>query len=189
MQNKIIIFSAPSGSGKTTIAKVLLEKIQNLEFSISACSRPQRPNEVDGEDYYFLSIEDFNRKIKNNEFLEYEEVYANNFYGTLQSEVERIWNKGMHVMFDVDAIGGMNIKKIYGERALSIFIKTPSFEDLHKRLKARSTETEESLKVRKEKAKTELGYAKEFDKVIVNDVLEVAIDEVYKTVLEFLENK
>ena len=160
MSGKVIIFSAPSGAGKTTIAKEILRRIPNLEFSVSACSRPIRKGEKDGVDYYFLTIEDFKRKIDNDEFLEWQEVYPGSYYGTLKSEMQRIWNDGKNVMFDVDTFGGINIKKIYKDKALSIFIKTPTIETLEERLKARGTETEDSLKKRMDKAKIELSYSR-----------------------------
>lgn len=185
-EGKLIIFSAPSGAGKTTLVKNLLESGLNLEFSVSATSRAKRPNEADGKDYNFISVEDFRKKIANNEFLEWEEVYKNHFYGTLKSEVERIWSNGHHVIFDVDVIGGLNIKKYYGEKALAIFVMPPSVEELENRLRKRSTETEENLKNRVDKAKHELTYASEFDKIIVNDNLKTAILDAEKLVLKFL---
>ena len=186
MNKKLIIFSAPSGAGKTTIVKELLNSGLNLEFSISACSRPKRSNEIDGKDYYFLSVGEFKNKIANNEFLEWEEVYKDNYYGTFKSEVERIWAKGNYVIFDVDVIGGLNIKKYYKEKALSVFVMPPSLKLLEERLKKRSTESEENLKKRLDKAKHELTYAKKFDKIIVNDNLETAINEAKNTIKDFL---
>lgn len=178
--NKMVIFSAPSGSGKTTIVKKILQEARyNLTFSVSACSRPKRPNETNGKDYHFLTIEDFRQKIANNEFVEWEEVYKNQFYGTLKSEIERIWKNGKNVVFDVDVVGGLNIKKQYPE-ALAIFIKPPSIEELSNRLINRQTETAETLKKRLEKAQTELGYANKFDTIIVNDKLDIAIEQTKK---------
>ncbi|MBN1768235.1 MAG: guanylate kinase [Prolixibacteraceae bacterium] len=187
MKGKLIIFSAPSGAGKTTIVKYLLSKNYNLEFSISATSRQPRVNETDGKDYYFIPLNDFKRKIENEEFLEWEEVYPDKFYGTLKSEVERIRNKGKNVVFDVDVVGGCNIKEYYGDDALSIFIQPPSVETLEKRLKARSTDNNEVIKTRVEKAKYELTFAPRFDKIIVNDKLEDAFAEAEKTLEEFLK--
>ncbi|PKP44411.1 MAG: guanylate kinase [Bacteroidetes bacterium HGW-Bacteroidetes-12] len=185
MKEKLIIFSAPSGAGKTTIIHALLEKNLPLGFSISACSRPLRNNEKHGIDYYFLSPEDFRQKIKNKEFLEWEEVYHDNYYGTLFSEVERIWKTNKSVVFDIDVIGGLNIKKVYPKESLSIFIMPPSIEILKERLLLRETETIESLKKRISKAKEEISYAKQFDRIIINDDLEKAIEETTKIVQEF----
>lgn len=183
---KLIIFSAPSGAGKTTIVHKLLESDSGVEFSVSAASRPKRQNEIDGKDYYFISVKDFKEKIKNDEFLEWEEVYKDHFYGTLKSEVERIWAKGHHVIFDVDVYGGINIKKYYKEKALSIFVMPPSIKHLEQRLRGRSTENEENLSKRLEKAEHEMSFADEFDKIIVNDNLETAIAEAKEIVTEFL---
>jgi len=188
MDGKLVIFSAPSGAGKTTIVKELLMEELGLEFSISACSRPARSNETEGEDYYFLGVDDFKKKIENDEFLEWEEVYADQFYGTLKSEVDRIWAKEKDVIFDVDVIGGMNIKKIYGDKALAVFVMPPSIEALKQRLLSRCTESEESLKKRLDKAKSELGFADQFDIQIINDQLEDAIDEAKALVFSFLSN-
>ncbi|NTW31763.1 MAG: guanylate kinase [Bacteroidetes bacterium] len=188
MEGKLIIFSAPSGAGKTTIVHQLLASRDDLEFSISACSRPKRTNEIDGVDYYFISVEEFKSKIKNDEFLEWEEVYENSFYGTLKSEVERIWAKGKHVIFDVDVVGGLNIKKYGQQRALAIFVMPPSIEILEERLNNRSSETSETLKKRLEKANYELTFANKFDRIIINDNLESAIKESKATVEEFISN-
>ena len=157
-QGKAIIFSAPSGAGKTTIVRYLLKKELPLLFSISACSRNRRPNEIDGKDYYFLCIDDFKAKVANNAFVEWEEVYENNFYGTLKSEIDRIWGSHQHVVFDVDVVGGLNLKKHFGDRALSIFIEPPSLDVLFKRLKNRATESEKSLNKRIEKATHEMKF-------------------------------
>ncbi|QGY45383.1 guanylate kinase [Maribellus comscasis] len=187
-KGKLIIFSAPSGAGKTTIVKHLLTKKLNLEFSISATSREKRHTETHAKDYYFLSEIEFLEKIKNDEFLEWEEVYKGTSYGTLKSEVERIRNQGKNVIFDVDVIGGLNIKRFYGDEALAIFVKPPSVEELKNRLTNRSTETEERIKTRIAKAKYELGFADQFDVIIVNENLEEAFVEAEKIVNIFLES-
>ena len=186
MEGKLIIFSAPSGAGKTSIVKALLNDNPLLEFSVSATSRPKRPGEVDGKDYYFLSPEEFRERIQQGLFLEWEEVYPDSFYGTLHSELERIWNKGRHVVFDVDVIGGLNIKKQYPTRSLAVFIRPPSLEVLKNRLVNRKTETEESLAKRLGKAEQEMGFAVKFDKVIVNDQLQEAIETAKAAVNEFI---
>jgi len=186
MEGKLIIFSAPSGSGKTTILKQLLAKGLPLEFSVSACSRPMRKGEVDGKDYYFLSAEEFKEKIANDEFLEWEEVYSGSFYGTLKSEVSRIWQAGKHVVFDLDVLGGVHVKKIYKEKALAIFVQPPSIEELEKRLVSRSTETPETLKKRLDRAKMELSYEKEFDECIINDNLQNAIEKAEILIRNFI---
>lgn len=188
--NKLIVFSAPSGSGKTTIVKHLLQNTDlPLEFSISAASRDPRGEEVHGKDYYFLSIEDFKAKIANNEFIEHEEVYTNNFYGTLKSEVERIWALGKAVIFDIDVIGGLNIEKQFPEETLSIFVQPPNKVELEKRLRGRATETEEKIQMRLAKADRELSYAEKFDAIITNDNLEIAKQEAYQLVSKFLNKK
>jgi len=187
IKGKCIIFSAPSGAGKTTIVHSLLSKKLGLSFSVSACSREQRGKEIDGVDYHFLGVEGFKQKIEENAFIEWEEVYANNYYGTLKSEVEKIWERAETVVFDVDVIGGTNLKKIFGENALSIFIQPPSYEELERRLRHRSTETEEKIQLRMAKANEELGYASQFDKVIINDDLEKAIQETENTIRTFIE--
>ncbi len=185
-EGKLLIFSAPSGAGKTSIVKGVLARVPGLAFSISACSRPKRPGERDGVDYYFLSPDAFRRKIKDNAFLEWEEVYPGSYYGTLRSEVERIWQQGKHVVFDVDVAGGLNIKSQYPERSLAVFIRPPSLEALRERLTNRGTETEESLRKRLGKAEEELSCANQFDHVLVNDVLENAIDEACELVKKFV---
>jgi len=185
---KLIIFSAPSGAGKTTIVHHLLNSDLQLEFSISAASRGKRPNEVDGKDYYFLSADDFRKKIKNEKFLEWEEVYKDHYYGTLKSEIQRIWDKGNHVIFDVDVIGGLNIKKYYKEKALSVFVMPPSIGHLEERLRNRSTESERNLQKRVEKAEHELTYAEQFDVVIVNDDLDLALMEAKDVVKDFINS-
>ncbi len=187
LKGKLIIFSAPSGAGKTTIVKHLLTQDFNLEFSVSVTSRAPRKNEIDGKDYHFISAEDFQRKIKNNEFLEWEEVYSGIYYGTLKSEVEQIRNKGINVIFDVDVVGGLNIKKFYGDEALAIFIQPPSIEELQNRLKSRSTETEEKIQMRIAKAVHELIFANQFDIIIVNENLEKACTEAEKLIKSFLK--
>lgn len=186
-KGKLIIFSAPSGAGKTTIVKRLLQKDFNLEFSISATSRKARPNEIDGQDYYFLSPVEFEKKVEDKQFLEWEEVYMGTCYGTLKSEVERICNLGKNVIFDVDVVGGLNIKNFYGEEALAIFVQPPSVEELEKRLRFRSTETEEKIKVRLAKARQELSFANQFDAIVVNDQLEKAVKEAGNIVKRFLK--
>jgi len=185
--NKLIIFSAPSGSGKTTIITEVLKSFPNLEFSVSACSRKPRKGEVHGKNYYFLSINEFKQKIANDEFVEWEEVYKDNFYGTLKSELHRIWNKGNHVVFDVDVVGGINLKKKFPDNSLAIFIKAPSIEALEQRLRNRGTETEEQIQKRIGKAQKELEYSKYFDIVIVNDVLDIAVNETIDAIKRFLE--
>jgi guanylate kinase len=186
MKGKLIIFSAPSGAGKTTIVKHLLQKKFGLEFSVSATSRKPRPVEIEGKDYYFLSAEAFRKKIENDEFLEWEEVYNGIFYGTLKSEVERIRNTGKNVIFDVDVVGGLNIKKYYGNEALAVFVQPPSVEELKKRLQNRSTESEEKIKMRIAKAEKELEFARKFDVIIVNDDLSKALNEAENVISEFL---
>ncbi len=186
MTGKVIILSAPSGAGKTTIVKYLLEQDLQLEFSISACSRQMRPGEKHGVDYYFLEINDFKKKIDNNEFIEWEEVYEGNYYGTLKTEIERIWKNGKHVLFEVDVKGGISLKKIFKEKALSVFIKPPTVNDLRERLKLRSTETVEIIEKRMQRAEEELSFEKQFDIVIVNDKLEEAKEKSYQIVKEFI---
>lgn len=175
---KLIVFSAPSGSGKTTIVRHLLKQPKlNLEFSISATSRERRGQEVDGKDYYFLSAKEFKQKIKNKEFLEWEEVYRDNFYGTLKTEVERIWAMGKHVIFDIDVSGGLRIKRKYPEQTLAIFVKPPSIDELKIRLKKRKTESDDKINMRIAKASAELATAPLFDTIIVNDTLEHALEQ------------
>lgn len=187
MDGKLIIFSAPSGSGKSTIINYLLEQGLNLKFSISATSRAPRGEEKDGVEYYFLSPEEFRKRIAAGDFLEYEEVYADKFYGTLKSEVERIFKAGDNVIFDVDVVGGCNIKKYYGNRALSVFIQPPSVEELRRRLVGRNTDSPEVIESRLAKAEYELGFAKQFDVVIINDDLDKAKEETLRTVKNFLD--
>lgn len=185
-EGKCVIFSAPSGAGKTTIVHALLKELDYLRFSISACNRLPRINEKDGIDYHFLSTEDFQKKIENGDFLEWEEVYQGNYYGTLKSEVQRIWNEGKVVIFDVDVIGGLNLKKQLGDQALAIFVSPPSLEALEQRLRFRSTETEEKIQTRIGKAKYELSFVDEFDINLVNDVLDVAIAKAKLQVKHFV---
>jgi guanylate kinase len=189
MQGKLIIFSAPSGAGKTTIVRHLLEQDLNLEFSISATSRGMRHTETDGKDYHFLSPEEFRSKIANDEFLEWEEVYAGTFYGTLKSEVDRIRSIGKNVIFDVDVVGGCNIKKYYGDEALAVFVQPPSVEELRKRLVARSTDSPEVIEKRVAKAEYELTFANQFDCIIVNNMLERAFAEAEKCIREFINKQ
>ena len=189
MAGKLVILSAPSGAGKTTIVHALLNADLGLEFSVSACSRPIRGNEEDGKDYYFLGIEEFKQKIDEDAFLEWEEVYNDHYYGTLFSEVERIWAKGNHVIFDVDVYGGLSIKKTYKNKALAIFVMPPSIEVLKDRLRTRSTDSEENIAKRIDKAKLEISKAKEFDVVIVNDDLQLAIAEAKTIISDFLNNE
>ncbi len=187
MENgKLIIFSAPSGAGKTSIVKGVLQETPDLAFSVSACSRPKRQNEQDGLDYYFMTPDAFRKKIKEDAFLEWEEVYPGSYYGTLRSEVERIWKSGKHVVFDVDVAGGLNIKRQYPDQALAIFIQPPSLEELEKRLINRGTETPESLQKRVGKAAFELTFAKDFDAIIINDDLNRAIRETIQIVIKFI---
>ncbi len=186
-QGKLIIFSAPSGSGKSTIINEILQKEFNLEFSISATSRVPRGEERDGKEYYFLSPDEFKEKIKNNELLEWEEVYPGTFYGTLKSEVTRITAKGNNVIFDLDVIGGLNIKKMYGAKALSIFIQPPSFDELKKRLTSRGTDSSDKIEERLAKVEEELSYADMFDTVIINDDLDKATISTEKALINFLK--
>ncbi len=187
-QGKLIIFSAPSGSGKTTLVHHLLQQPElNLAFSVSVASREKRPNEVDGKDYYFISPEEFQQKIIEEAFVEWEEVYKNNYYGTLKSEVKRLLNEGKNVIFDIDVKGGLNIKKQYPDNSLAIFVQPPSITELKHRLETRQTETPEKIKMRIDKADEEMQYAKDFDVIIINDDLEKAKEEAYHTVKSFLE--
>lgn len=189
-KGKLIVFSAPSGSGKTTIVRHLLEQDDlNLEFSISATSREKRGIEQHGKDYYFLTTEDFKSKIKNEEFLEWEEVYRDNFYGTLKTEVERIWAKGKHVIFDIDVSGGLRIKRKFPEETLAIFVKPPSIDELKIRLKKRETESQDKINMRVAKASAELATAPLFDEVILNDDLDKALTEAYNLVNSFVNSE
>lgn len=187
MAGKLIIFSAPSGSGKSTIINYLLTQNLNLTFSISATSRAPRGTEQNGVEYFFLTPEEFKQRIANDEFLEYEEVYKDRFYGTLKAQVEKQLAAGQNVIFDVDVVGGCNIKKFYGDRALSVFIQPPSLEELRKRLTGRGTDAPEVIESRLAKANFELSYAEKFDVVIVNDNLEKAQAEALKTIRDFIQ--
>jgi len=186
-EGKLIVFSAPSGSGKTTIVRHLLKQEElNLEFSISATSREKRGEEVNGKDYYFLSAKEFKTKIKNEAFLEWEEVYRDNFYGTLKTEVERIWALGKHVIFDIDVSGGLRIKRKFPEQTLAVFVKPPSIDELKIRLKKRKTESADKINMRIAKASAELATAPLFDVVIENDNLDKALNEAYALVSNFI---
>lgn len=184
---KLIIFSAPSGSGKTTIVKYLLDQPElNLAFSVSATSRPRRGKEKHGINYYFMSVSEFKRHIKNEDFLEWEEVYRDNFYGTLKSEVERLWAEGKNVIFDIDVVGGLRIKKKFPDKTLAVFVKPPSVDELKIRLKKRSTESEDKINMRVAKASVELATAPQFDTIIKNYDLDVALKEAHKLVADFV---
>lgn len=189
MRGKLIIVSAPSGSGKSTIVNWLMQEHPELKlyFSISCTSRAPRGTERDGVEYFFLSPEEFKAKIQQGEFLEYEEVYENRFYGTLKQQVERQREAGQNVVFDVDVKGGVNIKKYYGDQALSLFIQPPSVEELRRRLEGRGTDTPDAIEQRLAKAEYELSFAAQFDRVIINDDLETAKQETLKTVSDFLK--
>ncbi|CAM1358772.1 guanylate kinase [Tenacibaculum xiamenense] len=186
-QGKLFVFSAPSGSGKTTIVRHLLAQERfNLEFSISATSREPRSNEKDGEDYYFITKKDFKNKIKEDKFLEWEEVYKDNFYGTLKTEVERIWAQGKHVIFDIDVVGGLRIRDKFPEQTLAVFVKPPDINELIRRLKERGEESDEKIAARVAKASVELATAPQFDKIIKNYDLQVALQDAEDLVDEFL---
>ncbi|MDR1342560.1 MAG: guanylate kinase [Prevotellaceae bacterium] len=186
MSGKIIIFSAPSGSGKTTIVQRLLSSVPELEFSISATSRAPRAGEVNGKDYYFMPPDEFKTRVGNGEFIEWEEVYPGKCYGTLKSEPERIWSSGKHVLFDVDVHGGLSLKKIFGSKSLLVFIMPPSVEELRSRLVRRNTDDPEVIDERVAKAEHELSFSARFDKTIINDQLEDAIAEAEKLIREFV---
>jgi guanylate kinase len=189
MTGKCVIFSAPSGAGKTTIVKQLLEKPElKLEFSISATTREPREEEIHGKDYYFLTLDDFKNKIDQNALIEYEEVYENSFYGTLKAELERIWEKGNHVAFDIDVNGGLNLKKLFGEKALAIFVMPPSLQILEHRLRGRETDSEDQIKKRLKKAEYELSFAPKFDFQIVNDKLDDSVNEAYQLIKKFMDD-
>lgn len=187
MEGKLVIISAPSGAGKTTIVKHLLDSGLKLSFSVSATTRKPRVYEIDGVDYFFLTVSEFRKRADNNEFVEWEEVYKDNFYGTLKSEIERIWANGSHVIFDVDVKGGIKLKKIFGNKSIAIFIMPPTIEELENRLLKRNTESPEHLKMRIAKAKEEMSLAEEFDMVIVNHQLDKAKEESVKLVSSFLK--
>ena len=186
---KLIVFSAPSGSGKTTIVRHLLDQSElNLEFSISATSRAPRGQEAHGKDYYFLSLDEFKTKIKNDAFLEWEEVYRDNFYGTLKSEVERIWANGKHVIFDIDVTGGLRIKKKFPSETLAVFVKPPNLNELIRRLKERGEESEDKINMRVAKAPVELATAPQFDTIVVNSELDQALRDAYDLVAKFIKD-
>lgn len=186
-QGKLIVFSAPSGSGKTTLVRHLLQQEElNLEFSISATSRAKRDNETDGKDYYFLDAQAFKNRIKNDEFLEWEEVYRDNFYGTLKTEVKRIWAKGKNVIFDIDVSGGLRIKRKFPDQTIAIFVKPPSIDELKIRLKKRQTESNDKINMRIAKASAELATAPLFDVIVINDDLDKAIQESYTLISDFI---
>lgn len=184
----MVIFSAPSGAGKTTIVRRMMQHFSNLSFSVSATTRDPRSGEKNEEDYYFLTTEEFRQKVERDEFVEYEQVYHKQFYGTLRSEVERLWKAGKHVVFDVDVVGGLNIKKHYKEKALAIFIMPPSTDILEQRLYKRAKDDERSIRLRLSKAKQELTYAHQFDYVVVNDILEEAVEETKCLIQNFLNH-
>jgi guanylate kinase len=186
MEGKLVIISAPSGAGKTTIVKHLLESGLNLSFSVSATTRPLRGNEVDGQDYYFLSVAEFKKRIEKNEFVEWEEVYKDLYYGTLKSEIERIRAKGNNIIFDVDVKGGINLKKKFGTESIALFIMPPSVEELENRLLKRATDTPEKIRMRVDKAKDEMKHADDFDSVVVNHQLDQAKKTAFKIVSSFL---
>jgi guanylate kinase len=188
MEGKLVIISAPSGAGKTTIVKHLLENGLNLAFSISATTRAPRGKEKDGVDYFFLSVPEFRNRIGKDDFVEWEEVYKDLLYGTLRSEIERIWENGNHVIFDVDVKGGLNLKKIFGQKAIAIFIMPPSVRELEKRLKGRGTDSAEKIKMRLDKAHEELKLADQFDYIIINDSLDKAKGEAVRIITGFLSN-
>lgn len=186
-RGKLIVFSAPSGSGKTTIVRHLLQQEElNLEFSISATSREKRGKEINGKDYYFLDIRDFKNRIKNDEFLEWEEVYRDNFYGTLKTEIERIWGKGKNVIFDIDVSGGLRIKRKFPEETLAVFVKPPDLNELVRRLKERGEESSEKISMRVAKAPAELATAPLFDEIVINKDLDTALEDAYDLVSNFI---
>lgn len=187
LMEKVIIFSAPSGSGKTTLVKHALEVVSELEFSISCTTRQPRGTEVQGVDYHFLSPDEFRAKIAEDAFVEYEEVYTDKYYGTLKSEVEKIWTKGKVVIFDVDVKGGISLKKYFGEKALSIFIEPPSIAELERRLISRATDDAETIKTRVAKAEEELSYANQFDVIVINENLDEAKEKVESLIKEFIK--
>jgi len=187
--DKAIIFSAPSGAGKTTLVKRLLEMMPNLQFSISACNRQKRDGETHARDYYFLTTDDFKQRIEQNDFIEWEEVYADNYYGTLKSEIQRIWDAGKIAIFDVDVKGGLNIKNYFGSQALAIFVMPPDIETLKNRLQNRNTEKQQDIERRIARASEELTYASKFDVIIINDDLNIAVNETFNMVAKFLNNE
>ena len=186
-EGKLIVFSAPSGSGKTTIVHYLLEQEKlNLDFSVSATSREKRGSEIHGKDYYFMSKKQFEEHLNNDDFIEWEQVYKDNYYGTLKKEIERIWQMGKHVIFDIDVVGGLNVKKKFPEQTLAVFVQPPSINEMERRLRNRKTDSEEKIKERVAKAEKELKFSKDFDVILVNDDLEKAKKEAYNLVKEFL---
>ena len=186
-KGKLIVFSAPSGSGKTTIVQHLLnQKELNLAFSISATSRDKRGKEIDGEDYYFITSKKFKKLIRKEKFIEHEEVYANNFYGTLKKEIKRLRKEGKNIIFDIDVIGGLNIKKQFSKKTLAVFVKPPSLKEMERRLRDRKTDSEEKIIERIAKAEREMSYAKDFDVILINDDLEKAKQEAYNLVKNFI---
>jgi guanylate kinase len=187
-EGKIVIFTAPSGSGKTTIVRHLLKKYDFLGFSVSATNRQKREKEIDGKDYYFLSAEKFQKEIDEEAFVEWEEVYEGKYYGTLKSEIQRVWSKGQHVVFDIEVKGATNIKKMYPDNSVAVFVRPPSLSELRRRLKGRKTETESSLKKRLARAEEEMKYEDKFDKVVINDLLEVALEEAEQIIESFCIN-
>ena len=188
MVNKAVIISAPSGAGKTTIVKHMLSVFPGLEFSISACSRPKRGKETEGEDYYFITADQFRNKISSDEFIEWQEVYPGSYYGTLKSEMDRIWSEGKTPIFDVDVSGGINLKKYFGDTALAIFIQPPSLQELENRLRHRGTENEENIQTRLNKVEKELAFSGKFDRIIVNDEFSSASSKATELVTEFLDS-
>ena len=187
MSGKVIIFSAPSGAGKTSVVKHLLTRSElHLEFSVSVCTRPRRDDEIQGRDYYFMTVDEFKGRIDDNLFLEWEEVYKNAYYGTLKSEVERIRKNGNNILFDVDVEGAVNLKQIFGANAFSIFIMPPSLEELQRRLEKRGTDSAEKIQKRINKASYEMKFASKFDRVLINDDLDTALKEAEQMVMEFL---
>jgi guanylate kinase len=189
-KGKLLVFSAPSGSGKTTIVRYLLGKEDlNLEFSVSCTTREKRGEEIDGKDYYFITLEEFKKHIKSGDFVEWEEVYRDNFYGTLNSEVERIWEKGKNVIFDIDVAGGLRIKKKFSQETLAVFVKPPSIDELKIRLKKRSTESDDKINMRIAKASVELATAPQFDTIIKNNDLDTAKEDAYQLVKAFVNDK
>jgi guanylate kinase len=187
-EGKLIVFSAPSGSGKTTIVHHLLkQELLNLDFSISATSRDKRGTEINGKDYYFISLKDFQKHVADDNFIEWEEVYTNNFYGTLKNEVERIWQMGKHVIFDIDVVGGLRIKNKFPDKTLAVFVQPPSIEEMERRLRNRKTDSEEKIKERVAKAEKELQFAADFDVILVNNDLDIAKKDAYKLVENFIK--
>jgi guanylate kinase len=186
MTGQAIIVCAPSGAGKTSIVKYLLAQLPRLSFSVSACSRPMRENETEGKDYYFLTVDEFRSRIQAGDFVEWEEVYQGSYYGTLKSELERIWNEGRVPVFDVDVKGGLSLKTYFGSKGLAVFIIPPSVDALESRLRKRNTENEETLRKRLERAEYELGFAGKFDKAIINETLEKACCEAASVIQNFL---